>query len=475
MMPTEVNLEEIEHEALNWKDVAIEILNKNIKGSVDYSSDIITRDHNFKTMKDNEELWYYTNGYYIPIGEAVIKEIVQQQEPIKQLINSHFINEIINSVKRKTYIERKDFEAPLHLICVKNGIYNLERNELEEHNPDYYFKNLIPVNYIDGAVCPQINSFIESTIENKYQETAYEIVAFTLYRKYFIQKAIMLTGIGQNGKSVYLDILAKLFGEDNLSHEQLQGICHSNFSSAELYGKLANICGDLPAVILSDTGNFKQMTSGIDSVSAQKKFQNPFNYVNCAKLLFSANEIPETKDQTEAFFRRWLIIDFPYKFLSGLPEEAYVGFIKKENRELLDELTTEEELEGLLFKSIGVLRNLLARKLFTNSPTTDEIKLKYNLKSNSAMYFIESFIDDEIVTEDGVEDIPVEKEFLYKDYKEFCQFKGINFKTPEAFFKGIKDRWNPETVKKTIALGVRKNVYTGIHYECWKVKEGVLD
>ena len=61
-----INIEEIEHEALNWKDIAIEILNKNIKGSVHLASEIITRDHAFKTMKDNEELWYYTNGYYIP-------------------------------------------------------------------------------------------------------------------------------------------------------------------------------------------------------------------------------------------------------------------------------------------------------------------------------------------------------------------------------------------------------------------------
>lgn len=474
-MNSNINLEEIIKEELNWKDVSIEILNKNIKGAVHLSSEIITRDHSFKTMKDNEELWYYTNGYYIPIGEAVIKEIVQKQKPIHELINSHFINEIIRSVQRKTYIERKDFEAPLHLICVKNGVYNLETNNLEEHNPKYYFKNLIPINYVEGAVCPKINHFIETTIETKYQETAYEIPAFTLYRKYFIQKAIMLTGIGQNGKSVYLDVLAQLLGEDNLSHEQLQGICHSNFSSAELYGKLANICGDLPAVILSDTGNFKQMTSGIDSVSAQKKFQNPFNYVNSAKLLFSANEIPETKDQTEAFFRRWLIIDFPYKFVSGLKEDEYIGFVKKENRELISELTTQSELEGFLFKIIGVLRNLLQRKLFTNSPTTNEIKSKYNLKSNSAMYFIESFIDDEIITEDEVSNDSVEKEFLYKDYVGFCEHKGINHKTPEAFYKGIKERWNPETVKKTVSLGVRKNVYTGIRYNSWREIEGILD
>jgi putative DNA primase/helicase len=280
----------------------------------------------------------------------------------------------------------------------------------------------------------------------------------------------MLTGIGQNGKSVYLDILAQYLGEENLSHEQLQGICHSSFSSAELYGKLANICGDLPAVIIEDTGNFKQLTSGMDSVSAQKKFMNPFNYVNSAKLLFSANEIPEAKDQTEAFFRRWLIIDFPYKFVSGLTDEEYVGFVKKEDKSIIDKLTTEQELEGLLNNSVSILHELLNTKQFTNSPKTEEIKNKYNLKSNSAMMFMELFVDDQVEDENSEY---VQKEHLYQQYVEYCKFKGVNFKKAEGFFRSMKDRWNPSTEKRTVALGVRKNCFIGIRYLGWREVEGL--
>lgn len=465
----DINVKELLQQNTCWKDVALEIYGKNVKAAVDIASDILTRDYPFKTMLDNEELWYYQDGYYRPVGEAVIKDIIQKQEPVKEILSSHFVNEVIASVKRKTYLEREKFEADLNLICLNNGVYNLQTRTLEPHTHKYYFKNKIKINYNPQATCPNIMAFIDGTVEPKYKKTAQEIFAFHLYRYYFIQKAIMLTGTGQNGKSIYLDLLTKFVGEENCSHEQLQGICHSQFSAAELYGKLANICGDLPSVILENTGNFKQLTSGLDTISAQKKFMNPFTYKNYAKLIFSANEIPETKDQTEAFFRRWLIIDFPYKFVSGLSEEEYIGFIKKEDKSIIEKLVTKEELEGLLLLSISLLHELLATRNFTNQPKTIEIKQKYNLKSDSSMVFVEAFINDENEERNG-EEIQsfVEKEHLYKEYVAFCEHKGINYKTPQAFFRTIKDRWNPSTEKKLVSLGIRKNCFVGIKYLGWQ-------
>jgi len=465
----EINIQQLVQQNTCWKDVALEIYGKNIKAAVDLASDILIREYPFKTMLDNEEIWFYYEGYYRPVGEAVIKDIIQKQQPIKEVLSSNFVNEVIASVKRKSYIEREQFEADLNLICVNNGVYNLKTRVLEQHSPKHYFKNKIKINFNPEATCPNILNFIEETVEPKYKQTAKEIFAFNLYRQYFIQKAIMLTGTGQNGKSIYLDLLTRFVGEDNCSHEQLQGICHSQFSAAELYGKLANICGDLPAVILENTGNFKQLTSGLDSISAQKKFMNPFNYKNSAKLIFSANEIPETKDQTEAFFRRWLIIDFPYKFVSGLNDEEYTGFLKKEDKSIIDKLVTKEELEGLLLQSLSLLHELLSTKSFTNQPKTEEIKKKYNLKSDSSMVFVESFIDDENEERNGEEiQSYVEKEHLYKQYVLFCEDKGVNYKNPQAFFRTIKERWNPGTEKKLVSLGIRKNCFIGIRYLGWK-------
>jgi len=470
-----INVEQEEQNALNWNDVFEALQGTRVgktfipgdkKKAVDIASDIITRDYSFKTMFDTEELWFYDEGYYKTIGEAIIKDIVQKQVVLKESLNSQFVSEIIESVKRKTYIEREDFEAPLNLICLNNGIYDLNEKKLIDHNPRYYFKNKIEVNYNPNAVCPKIEAFIDTTLEKQYKSLGYEIAGFCLYRHYFIQRAIMLTGTGQNGKSVYLDLLTKLLGCRNIASETIQNLCHTNFGTAQLYGKLANICGDLPSVLLQDSGEFKKLTSGMegDSISAQNKFQNKFNFMNAAKLLFAANEVPESKDQTDAFFRRWIIIDFPYKFVSGLSEEEYTGFVKKANKTLINELTIESELEGFLLQAIKALERLLEQRDFTNAPSVKEIKLRYNLKSNSALVFCESYVTDEVEEESGKEEPYVIKEFLLKEYKDFCKVKGITEKSETGFFKSLKERWSPESIKKLIELGVRKNVYVGIKY-----------
>lgn len=67
---------------------------------------------------------------------------------------------------------------------------------------------------------------------------------------------------------------------------------------------------------LKNTGILKKLTGG-DSIPAEKKFRPPFQFVNHAKLLFSANEIPMTEDETDAFYSRLIIINFPNQFLGN--------------------------------------------------------------------------------------------------------------------------------------------------------------
>jgi hypothetical protein len=104
-----------------------------------------------------------------------------------------------------------------------------------------------------------------------------------------------------------------MIGRDNVSNEPLQKLMTSDFSKAELFGKLANICGDLPGTIMEETGDFKNLT-GQDTISAQRKFGQPFQYDNYAKLIFNCNQLPKTKDNSNGFWDRWILLNFPYRF-----------------------------------------------------------------------------------------------------------------------------------------------------------------
>jgi putative DNA primase/helicase len=71
---------------------------------------------------------------------------------------------------------------------------------------------------------------------------------------------------------------------------------------------------DLKASKLSSTG--KTLVSG-DSVTGQPKYGQPFIFRNLAKLVFSANRIPDSDDTSYAYYKRWLILTFEKTFTEG--------------------------------------------------------------------------------------------------------------------------------------------------------------
>ena len=128
------------------------------------------------------------------------------------------------------------------------------------------------------------------------------------------KKTILAIGKGDNGKSVLLNLIEAFLGAENVSHVSLKDMNEDRFAKAELFGKMANTCGDLESHKILDISAFKQLASG-DTVRAQEKNRNPFYFRNHAKLIFSSNPIPEVVDGGYAWFKRII----PVPFLGYIP------------------------------------------------------------------------------------------------------------------------------------------------------------
>ena len=74
-------------------------------------------------------------------------------------------------------------------------------------------------------------------------------------------------------------------------------------------GKLLNVCYDLPSRRLEDSGDFKAIVSG-EPIRAQRKNEPAFDFEPYCRLLFSANNLPESDDVSHGYFRRWYIVPF---------------------------------------------------------------------------------------------------------------------------------------------------------------------
>ena len=69
-----------------------------------------------------------------------------------------------------------------------------------------------------------------------------------MLRAYPYQIYFTLHGDGGNGKSKYLELLYRVLGEMNISNVSFEDIQRNQFAVGNLYGKLANIAGEMDCV-----------------------------------------------------------------------------------------------------------------------------------------------------------------------------------------------------------------------------------
>lgn len=275
--------------------------------------------------------------------------------------------------------EKMPLEAPKTWIQFKDKVYDLENDKIFPASPSYFFTNPIPWGIGDTEQTLTIDRIFKEWVikegiqDESYIMTLYEVIAFCLIREYFIHRIICLVGSGINGKSKFQRLIQIFLGFYNTSSGSLDLLMANNFESAKMYRKLACMMGETNFSELKKTDMLKRL-SGEDLIRFEFKNKDSFDAYNYAKIIIATNSLPITSDKTKGFYRRWLIIKFPNEF--------------NEKKDILKEIP-EQEYSNLARKCLGILKELLQRRSFTNEGTILERKTKYEDESNPLRTFIE--------------------------------------------------------------------------------------
>ena len=275
--------------------------------------------YQFKTLKDSypkEEIWWYNDetGNYSSNGEVIIKARLEAEFGA-ELTNKH-VNEFLGHIQRRTYFDRFEFNPNIEWLASADCMLNLRTGQTEPFSPDFLNTTYIPVKYSPKAQCPKIMKFLHDIVEPEDVELILDFMAYCLWRDYKYANWLLCVGYGHNGKSVLLNLIERFLGKHNTSSESLERLLNKQFALATLYQKLANIDADVSGdILIKNTGIIKKLT-GNDESPGEFKYKTPFKFRNFAKLIFSCNEIPQTNDMTDAFFRRLIIINFTQQFLA---------------------------------------------------------------------------------------------------------------------------------------------------------------
>ncbi|AJF63101.1 MAG: Phage/plasmid primase, P4 family [archaeon GW2011_AR20] len=400
------------------------------------------RDYKIITISDIDEIFIYNNGVYEGNGEKVISRNIQ--EILEELSSIHVVNEILGHIKRTTYRKREQLEEPKNKLCLENGVLNLDKLKIEEHTSEIIFFNKLSVKYDEKADCIKIKKFLNEIVPESDVSILQEAVGYCLLKDYFIHKAFMLEGGGANGKSTFINLLKCFLGKKNCAAVPLQQLEINRFALSSLFGKLANLFADLPDRALRDTSFFKMLV-GEDLIPGERKFKDQFFFNNYAKQIFSCNRIPRSPDDSDAFFRRWVIIRFPNQFLNN-----------QADKRLLTKLTSQEELSGFLNFAIGGLKRLLDQGDFSNSKSINEIREQYTRMSDS----VGTFIMDCILT--SPEDYE-QKKTLYTSYCDYCRSMNYPIFPENTFHRELQKSLRVEDYYPSLIIeGKQQRV------KCWR-------
>jgi P4 family phage/plasmid primase-like protien len=258
------------------------------------------------------------------------------------------------------------------------------------------------------ALCPKIIRFLIDVQSRKGISLIIRFLGYCIYRSTCYEKSIMFVGPGKNGKSVLIRLIESFVGQKNVSHASLQELTGDRFASADLYGKLVNTYADLESNKLTNTGIFKTLVSG-DSIRAQRKHQQPFSFCNHSKLIFSTNKILRTDDMSYAYYRRWIILIF---------DRIFDG--ENQDPDLINKLTTEEELSGLLNLLLKGLRKLIKEGGFKDI-SVEQIRQQCEHSSS----IVKEFIDEQYVINLNNPDYLVSTRRLKELFGVFCKSRGL--------------------------------------------------
>jgi P4 family phage/plasmid primase-like protien len=248
---------------------------------------------------------------------------------IQRLTKTNDKNNIMVEAKElfydPTFFDKLDNNP--YMICFKNGVIDFRRNEFRIGRPDDFMSKCTNINYvkldtmIHSEKIDQINDFMDKLFPDVgLRRYMWEHLSSTLLGTCKEQTINMYIGIGQNGKSVLINLMEHVLG-DYKGDVPLSLITQQRTKIGGLAPELVQLRGVRYAVIQEPSkgdkineGIMKQMTGG-DPVQARSPYMvSTLTYIPQFKLVVCSNELMEIKSQDHGTWRRIRICDFESLF-----------------------------------------------------------------------------------------------------------------------------------------------------------------
>ena len=270
---------------------------------------------------DGDGLLYAFNGRYFELmtEETLLEIVIEVMERMRvgivyqtgsaRIIKDYVLNTLLGT-------ERCKFVPDRRYVCFTNGVFDLQTMRLNDFDVRYKTDIVLDFDYVADAKSALWDRVLEQTVPDaNMRETFHQFCGCFLAKReeYKIEYILFVVGEGQNGKSIICKAVVNMLGPgvaSSYSPEQLFKSSQMEYHLADVNGKIVNYCDEVSNKDFSG-GDFKQFVSGGAFTGRHPYSRRPTKVDRIPLMLCCANNIPPTTDDTEGYFRRFLIILAP--------------------------------------------------------------------------------------------------------------------------------------------------------------------
>lgn len=280
-----------------------------------------------------DRVYFFTGKIYEPIpGHShlswAIRTYLRRSGVPKEFI-MRSLKQIVSAVYKSLDINRV-LHPRYNVMAFENGVVDMKDGVLRPFSRDYHVVYLHRYAYDASAACPKWHAFLRGTmfgrrvysggvLPDKDDRAILQMfLGLSLYDRGTMDKkvenALVLFGNGSNGKSVIMDTVMGILGEENISNLGMEALLRGgderqrNLSQIE--GKIFNWSGEMEARTFAGREDAaKSLISGEPQLG-RRIGNDAFKITNIPYFIFNANHFPVGTDGSYGFFRRFIFIVF---------------------------------------------------------------------------------------------------------------------------------------------------------------------
>ncbi|SDF26514.1 phage/plasmid primase, P4 family [Cellulophaga baltica] len=396
-------------------------------------------DNSYSLCRKNNSIYLYNSEYWEILSESNCKDflgdVALKMGVYKFDAKYHlFKDDLYKQFLSYARLKEAKSKSRTTVINLNNGTFEITSRKqiLRPFDKLDFLTYQLPFDYNKESEAPQFKKFLDEVLpELELQNILAEYIGYIFIKNSVLklEKVMLLFGEGANGKSVFFEILMALLGSQNVTNYSLNRLTDDQGNSrAQLGDKLLNYSSEINGKLESSI--FKQLVSG-EPVEARLLYKDIQIITDYARFMFNCNELPREVENTNAFFRRFIIIPFRITIAS-----------ENQDKELSRKIINNE-LSGVFNWVLNGLTQLLSNKDFSSSKIVENEVLHYQKESDSVLMFLE---DEEYqISFDKTRPL---KE-VYFEYESYCKMNHYGICSSRKFSSRLK--------KNGYRLGERKS------------------